>query len=171
VNSLELEAISITQDLGPVIFIGAVATWFHTKAGRKSRDLDFVVATKLSDEFLESKGYLHYPDLKDNQRITPRHMKVDIYNDRAIKEVSLETIVETAVNIPVSKNQTVKVVNLNVFIVLKFRAGRGNDLYDLRLIAERKFKDIDWIFVQKLSNSDVEFETIKKTMYLYHEGY
>lgn len=120
---------------------------------------------------MDGKGYKWYPDLKENQRITPRKIKVDIYNDRPIKEVPIEVIVNTAEIVPVGKQKKlVRVVNLNVFILLKHRAGRNhNDLYDLRLIAEKKFDDIDWDFLKTLTKNEAEFQMIKNTIKLNHE--
>jgi len=56
-NPLIQEAIDITNDLGDVTFIGAVAVLLHTKQGRESRDLDFVIGAPISKEELEQKRY------------------------------------------------------------------------------------------------------------------
>lgn len=54
-NPLLNEAIEITNDLADVTFIGAVAVFMHTIEGRESRDLDFIIAYKITDEELLKK--------------------------------------------------------------------------------------------------------------------
>lgn len=61
--NLEQEALKITSELGGVVFIGAVAVLLHTKGSRESKDLDFAVTTKLSDEFLEGKTYSKHEEI------------------------------------------------------------------------------------------------------------
>lgn len=51
------EALDITQDLGPVTFVGAVAVFLHTKNTRESRDLDFAIAKQITREELLDKKY------------------------------------------------------------------------------------------------------------------
>lgn len=51
------EAIRITEDLGDVIFVGAVGIFLQTKATRESQDLDFAVAKELPAELLDEKRY------------------------------------------------------------------------------------------------------------------
>jgi hypothetical protein len=55
-NNLLNEALKIAQELGDVIFIGALATYLHTKNRRDSQDLDFVVPSPISDEELWPKN-------------------------------------------------------------------------------------------------------------------
>ena len=50
------EAVKITQDLGDVVFIGAVGIFLQTKATRE-QDLDFAVAKELPAELLDEKRY------------------------------------------------------------------------------------------------------------------
>ena len=66
------EAVCISQDLGDVTFVGAVAVMLHTGEQRQSQDLDFVVAKQITvDEFLD-KGYKI--DLQ-GKKFTPRNYK------------------------------------------------------------------------------------------------
>jgi hypothetical protein len=51
------EAIRITEDIGDVVFIVAVAIFLQTKATRESQDLDFAVAKELPAEILDEKRY------------------------------------------------------------------------------------------------------------------
>lgn len=57
------EAVLITQDLGEVTFVGAVAVFLHTQKSRESQDLDFVVAEQITrEEFLN----LNYRFVEEN---------------------------------------------------------------------------------------------------------
>lgn len=51
------ESIKITQDLGDVVFIGAVGIFLQTKTTRESQDLDFATAKELPAELLDEKRY------------------------------------------------------------------------------------------------------------------
>ncbi|NHI04339.1 hypothetical protein DYY67_1197 [Candidatus Nitrosotalea sp. TS] len=51
------EALEITQDLGPVTFVGAVAVFLHTKNTRESQDLDFAIMKPITREKLLDKNY------------------------------------------------------------------------------------------------------------------
>jgi hypothetical protein len=127
-NPLLNEAIEITNDLGDVTFIGAVAVFMHTNEGRESRDLDFIIAYEITDEKLLKKGYIKYDNNK-NGYPTPRGIFiVDIYRNDAINEIPIETITRTAekFEIPSKRGRTkaVRVVKLEVLITMKYRANR-----------------------------------------------
>ncbi|MDE1878165.1 MAG: hypothetical protein KGI07_06495 [Thaumarchaeota archaeon] len=106
-NKLLNEALKITQELGDVIFIGALATYLHTKKQRDSQDLDFVVQSPISDEELLDKKYQKSLTGKQSW-FTPRGIKIDIFT-RDISGVSLEAIVKYSKEFPVGKKGSIKV--------------------------------------------------------------
>ncbi|MHB8602604.1 MAG: hypothetical protein ACYC6W_10275 [Nitrosotalea sp.] len=162
-NELIQEAIEIVNDLGDVIFIGAVAVMLHTKMTRESLDLDFVVAKELTNEFLEDKRYFKFEENGKSVRRTPRGYKIDIYS-KDVSGIPLKSVINTAREIQVRKNQILKAASVEVLIVAKHRSARLQDSDDLRTIAKRKFKEIDWKSLDELTDSDVEFKAIRTEM-------
>lgn len=57
-------------------------------------------------------------------------------------------------------NQVIRFANLEILLVLKYRAGRDQDVEDLQLLAQRKFQEIRWNVVQELT-SDTEYPDLK----------
>lgn len=160
------EAIKIAQDLGDVIFIGAVGIFLQTKETRESHDLDFAVAKELSPEFLDSKRYFVRRVGGKEARFTPRGYKVDIYT-KDVSGIPIDKVVQTAHTIPVRKGIFLKAASVEVLVVSKFRAAqkrRGTDDTDLRTLAQKKYKDIDWAVLESLADSDIEFQQIKMTV-------
>jgi hypothetical protein len=160
-NELIREAIKITNDLVHVVFIGAVAVYLHTNAGRESRDLDFVVASNITDEELDNKEYYIFSENGKDRRYSPRQYKVDIFR-YDVNDIPIKTIIQTAVD-----KKGVKVVSLEVLIVSKHRASkpsRPQDRDDLRDIAVTKYNVIDWEKLRTLVNDNHEFDMIKMTM-------
>ena len=161
-KQLVKEAIAIDKELGGVIFVGAIARYFHTNNLRESQDLDFAVAKPLSDEFLNSKGYNKYQENRKEVWRTPRGMKVDIYT-KDVSKIPIKTIVKTAKTIKSGK-YSVKVICFEALIVSKHRAGRDQDIADLRQFARQKSAEIDWDLLQEIAKDDVEYQTIKTAM-------
>ena len=166
-NPLVQEAISITQDLGNVIFIGAVAIMLHTKAGRPSADLDVVLSTKLSDDDLATKKYIKLAAKRDSWQ-TPRHFKVDIYR-KDVSKIPIKSVIDTLKIIKVGQKNRLRVAGLECLIVAKSRAKRAQDLDDLRLLAKKKFGQIDWKILESMTTSRTEFENIRATMNFYRQ--
>jgi hypothetical protein len=80
-------------------------------------------------------------------------------------------MIDTAKSIPRGKKgETVKVANIEVLIVTKYRANRPQDLADLYAIAKTRFSKIDWSSLQLLTESDIEFQTIKTMMNQYYKS-
>jgi predicted nucleotidyltransferase len=171
-NIIEKEAAQITSELGDIVFIGAVAVLLHTKGDRESRDLDFAVAVNLPDDFLKGKGYSKHEENRKLVWYTPRRFKIDIYTG-SIKDVTIETMMSTAKTIVVNqkRNWTVKVVSLEVLIVLKHRAGRNQDIGDIKTIAERRFNDIDWNYLESLTYDKTEFLNIKTALEFHYKNF
>lgn len=160
------EAIRITEDIGDVIFVGAVGIFLQTKATRESQDLDFTVARKLPAELLDEKGYFVRRTKGKEARYTPRGYKIDIYT-RDVSGIPIDKIVDTAKDIGVRKGVMLKAASIEVLTVSKFRAAakrRGTDDVDIRTIVQRKYEDIDWDFLESLTDSKIEYQRIKSQM-------
>jgi hypothetical protein len=164
------EAIRITEDLGEVIFVGAVGILLQTKATRESQDLDFAVAKELPAEMLDEKRYFVRKVKGKEARYTPRGYKIDIYT-RDVSGIPIDRVVTTAKNIEVRKGVTVKAASVEVLVVSKFRAAakrKGTDDVDIRTLAQRKYKEIDWDALRSLTESEMEFRRIKDQMDMLH---
>jgi hypothetical protein len=160
-NELVREAIRITKDLVHVVFIGAVAVYLHTNIGRESRDLDFVVASNITNEELDKKKYYIFSENGKDRRYSPRHYKVDIFTDD-VNDIPVKTIIQTGVD-----KKGIKVASLEVLIITKHRASRPSrpqDTDDLRDIASTKYSMIDWEKLRTLVNDKHKFDMIKMTM-------
>ncbi len=167
-NPLVREAIDITKDIGDVIFIGAVAIMLHTNQGRSSADLDIALSTTISDEELEQKKYIRHTDKRDSW-YTPRGYKIDIFR-KDVSKIPMNLVVETSKIVPVDSKNKVRVAGLECLIVAKSRANRPIDREDLRLLAKRKFEEINWDVLKSMTKLDIEFTTIKSTMNFYHNN-
>ena len=144
-----------------VVFVGAVAVYLHTNMGRESRDLDFVVASNITDEELDKKKYYIFSENGKDRRYSPRNYKVDIFTND-VNDIPVNTIFETAVD-----KKGIKVASLEVLIVCKHRASkpsRPQDTDDLRDIAATRYNMIDWEKLRTLTSDTHEFDMIKMTM-------
>lgn len=167
-NQIVKEAIQITNELGNIAFIGAIAVYFHTKGNRsrETHDIDFAMTSNMSNDYLREKGYTIFKEHGKEVTRTPRHFKIDIYRDD-VGDIPVQDIISTAKSVSVGKGKSkniVKVANLEVLIVTKYRANRPQDGADLYDIAKTKYLEIDWPSVQSLKESEHEFQEIKTTM-------
>ena len=171
-NPLVREAVEIANDLGQIIVVGAVAVMIHTQRGRQSADIDIAIAIKLSDDEMVLKKYIPIRGKRDSWD-SPRGVKIDIFR-RDVSGIPVETIAKTAKNIVVDKNGTkVKTASLEVLIATKYRAFNRRkslgDESDLRTIAKRKFKEIDWDLLGQIT-TETEFADIKRAITAYHNS-
>jgi hypothetical protein len=160
------EAMRITEDLGDVVFIGAVGIFLQTKTTRESQDLDFAVAKELPAEVLDKKSYFMRKVKGKEVRYTPRGYKIDIYT-RDVSGILIDKVIATARDIEVKKGVTIKAASVEVLVVSKFRAAakrKGTDDVDIRTLAQRKYKEIDWDVLKSLTESEIEFQRIKDQM-------
>lgn len=166
-NPLMREAVEIAKDIGDVVLIGAAAVMLHAKMGRSSDDLDFVLTTELSDETLLDKGYIKLQNKRDSWQ-TPRYFKVDFFR-KDVGGIPVKSILDMSTMIPVDTKNTLRVISIECLIVAKSRADRPTDREDLRLLAKKRFNEIDWNVIKSISKSDMEFESMKKNMKFYHD--
>ncbi len=104
-NPLVREAVEVAKDIGDVVLVGAAAVMLHTREGRSSEDLDFALASELSDDILLDKGYIKLRDKRDSWQ-TPRHFKVDFFR----KDVGLSALL-------LATMRHSKLITFNVFLV------------------------------------------------------
>ena len=160
------EALKITEDLGPVTFVGAVAVFLHTVNTRESQDLDFVIAKPITREELLDKHYRFITENGKEKTYTPRNYKIDIYSDRPLNKIPIKTIIETSKDFEVDKKgHKVNAMGLEALVLAKFRANRPSQDYpDLRALAIQRLKQIDWKLLKKLSGNKTEFDDLKRTL-------
>lgn len=164
------EAFNITNDLGSVTFVGAVAVILQTNEFRQSQDIDFVIANEVSNEELLEKQYRIIQENGKERKYTPRGYKIDMYSLRDLNDIPLQTIIDNAQAIPIDKKGgTVNVMSLETLIVSKFRANRAQDNEDLERIAKTRYKDIQEDKLKKLIKNDTELKDIQNTLKFFAE--
>ena len=167
-NQYVNEAVKITNDLGDVTFVGAVAVFLHTKQSRESQDIDFIISKQITRDKFLNLGYKFITENGKEKIYTPRNYKADIYNSRDLNEISLDRIIKTRKTISINKRgDRVKSICLEGLIVTKIRANRDQDLDDLYLLGTCCYKNIDWKLVKSFSKNDEEFKTIEDAMKFY----
>jgi len=158
------EAALVTKDLGQVVFIGSIARYFHTKDYRESQDLDFVMATPLTEEELFEKGYRKFNENRKEVWRTPRGIKIDMYTSD-VGGISSETLIKTAKQFDADKKgNKLSVMSLECLVISKHRAQRDQDIADLKMIAHRKLGEIDWNLIREISGDETEYKSIKIDM-------
>lgn len=161
-NKLLNEALEITKELGDVIFIGALATYLHTKSRRDSQDLDFVVPSPVSDDQLLAKKYQKSPAGKQPW-FTPRGVKIDIYT-KDIPGVSFGAIVKYSMTFPVGKKGSIRALGLEPLVVAKHTAQRDQDIEDLQSIAKSRLKEISWDVVESITGDKYKTSLIRNDL-------
>ena len=159
-NPIE-EAEKITEELGDVVFVGAVAVMVQlgTKH-RRTRDIDLAMLAKLSKEELEAKGYRKYHEKGKDVTYTPRGVKVDMYTED-VSGIPIETVYHSSVSFG-GKNRIINVACVEVLLVAKHRAARPQDVEDLQNLCKNKGKSINWTLLEKIAESTEisEIETV-----------
>jgi len=158
------ESLLITKELGDVIFIGAVARYFHTNLLRESQDIDFALEKPLSNKELNDKGYNQFSRNGKLEWFTPRGIKIDMYT-RDVSRIPIGMIIKTSKNFIVGKaGDLVRVMGLEPLIVAKHRAQRDADVEDLQALAKSRFKEIRWDVLEKVTQDRHEFDSVRTTM-------
>lgn len=153
------EALEISKELDGVIFVGAVARYFHTKVMRESEDIDFAIVKPITNEELDARGYKTYTEGRKEITRTPRGMKVDIYK-HDVSRIPIKVIRDTSIEIQEGKAK-VRVIGLEALLVAKHRAQRDQDTEDIRELVRRKHKQIRLDVLRKITESDVEYAQIQ----------
>ena len=157
-NPIE-EAEKITEELGDVVFVGAVAVMVQLRTKhRRTRDIDLAMVAKLSKEELEAKGYRTYYEKGKEITYTPRNIKVDIFT-KDVSRIPIETVYSTSVSFS-GKNRTIKVACVEVLLIAKHRAARPQDIEDLQNLCKNKGKSINWTLLEEIAET-TEMSEIK----------
>ncbi len=158
-NPIIKEAIKITEELGPVTFIGAVAVILQKGRNRASEDLDFVVAEQISDETFLNLNYKRFGKVWK----TSRSYKIDVYHSRDLKRIPLQKIIDTADEIEVKEGSIVRSICLELLMVSKLRAGRPQDFEDLKFLASNCHKRVNYASLEDFATPE-EFIELKNVI-------
>jgi hypothetical protein len=160
--TLDREALQVANDLGEVVFVGAFAVLAYVGAYRQTGDLDLAVATPKSESDLEALGYLTRQEGKKRVTRTPSGIKLDIYTED-VGGIPVAKLFGTATKFKVGKRY-VLVMGLEGLLLSKLRAGRPQDLQDLRELIQRKGKTVAWGTLEALGCTEMEADTIRTTI-------
>lgn len=147
--SLDKEAVRITGELGKVVFVGALAVNHYTEF-RATRDIDLAMAGPLDEKKLIGLGYMK-KEGSASSWYSPRGVQVDIYT-RDVGRVPVDWILKASVVVKVGRKH-IEVISLEGLIIAKHRAGRSQDVDDLRQLMASRSKDIRWEVMGELGTS------------------
>ncbi len=162
--NLEQEAVKITDELGRVVFIGALAV-NHYSNYRTTKDIDLAIASPLDKQKLVRLGYTRWSESKGTSWLSPRGMKVDFYT-RDVGGIPVTWILDHAVQVKLGKNKEIGVICLEGLILAKHRAGRTTDIADLRQLLTHRGESIDWNLMAEIAEAleIAELEKISKAL-------
>ncbi len=162
--NLEQEAVKITDELGRVVFIGALAV-NHYSNYRTTKDIDLAIASPLDKQKLVRLGYTRWSESKGTSWLSPRGMKVDFYT-RDVGGIPVTWILDHAVQVKLGKNKEIRVICLEGLILAKHRAGRTTDIADLRQLLTHRGESIDWNLMAEIAEAleIAELEKISKAL-------
>jgi predicted nucleotidyltransferase len=160
--NLEQEAIKLTDELGKVVFIGALAV-NHYSNYRTTKDIDLAIAAPLDEQKLARLGYTRWSESRGTSWLSPRGVKVDFYT-RDVGGIPVTWILVHAVQVKLGKNKQIRVICLEGLILAKHRAGRTTDIADLRQLLTHGGGSIDWNLMGEIARplEIVELQKISK---------
>ncbi len=138
--NLEREAAKITEELGEVVFIGAVAV-NHFARFRATKDIDLVMASSLNETKLRQLGYIPRQGSKTSW-YTPRGIRADFYT-KDVGGIAVGWILRNLVSVRVGV-RSISVICLEGLILAKHRAGRTQDIADLQELMKHNGQSIRW---------------------------
>jgi predicted nucleotidyltransferase len=156
------EAIDISKELDGVVFIGAIAAYFHTKIMRESQDIDLAAVKPISNDELEEKNYKTRQEGRKEVTRTPRGIKIDIFR-HDVSGIPMDVIKDTSVEIQEGKAK-IRVIGLEALLVAKHRAQRDQDIEDIKELVRRKYKSINFRVLKQIAQSDVEYDQIMRSI-------
>jgi len=161
-SKLEQEAIRITDELGAVVFVGALAV-NHYSDYRTTRDIDLAITAPLNEPKLIGLGYVRWQESRTSW-VTPRGVKVDFYT-RDVGRIPVTWIMEKAVRVKFGKKQ-IKVICLEGLVLAKHRAGRTTDVADLTQLLTHRGGTIRWDLMAEIAEEYeiVELKQISKAL-------
>ena len=149
--NLEQEAVKIADELGRVVFIGAIAV-NHYSNYRTTRDIDLAIASPLDEQKLVRLGYTRWSESKGTSWLSPRGIKVDFYT-RDVGRIPVTWILDHAVQVKLGKNKEIRVICLEGLVLAKHRAGRTTDIADLRQLLTHRGGSIDWNLMAEIAEA------------------
>ena len=149
--NLEQEAIKITDELGRVVFVGALAV-NHYSNYRTTKDIDLATAAPLEEEKLVRLGYTRWSESKGGSWLSPRGIKVDFYT-RDVGRIPVTWILDHTVQVKLGKKKEIRVICLEGLILAKHRAGRTTDIADLRQLLTHRGGNIDWNLMAEIAEA------------------
>jgi predicted nucleotidyltransferase len=155
--NLEQEAIKITDELGRVVFVGALAV-NHYFRYRTTRDIGLAIAAPLNERKLIDLGYAKSRESKGTSWFTPRGIKVDFYT-RDVGRIPVTWILGNAVQVKLGM-KGFKVMCLEGLVLSKHRAGRTADIADLRQLLTHRGRTISWALMSQIAE-DTEIAELK----------
>ena len=149
--NLEQEAVKIADELGRVVFIGAIAV-NHYSNHRTTKDIDLAIASPLDEQKLVRLGYTRWSESKDTSWLSPRGIKVDFYT-RDVGRIPVTWILDHAVQVKLGKNKEIRVICLEGLVLAKHRAGRTTDIADLGQLLTHRGGSIDWNLMAEIAEA------------------
>ncbi len=147
--NLEQEAVKITDELGRVVFVGALAVNNYSNY-RTTKDIDLAIAGPLDEQKLVRLGYTKWSESKGTSWLSPRGIKVDFYT-KDVGRIPVTWILDNAVQVKLGKKKEIKVICLEGLMLAKHRAGRTTDIADLRQLMTRRGRNIDWNLMAEIA--------------------
>ena len=149
--NLEQEAIKITDELGRVVFVGALAVNQYSNY-RTTKDIDLAIAAPLEEQKLVRLGYTRWSESKGGSWLSPRGIKVDFYT-RDVGRIPVTWILDHTVQVKLGKKKEIRVICLEGLILAKHRAGRTTDIADLRQLLTYRGGNIDWNLMAEIAEA------------------
>ena len=149
--NLEQEAIKITDELGRVVFVGALAVSQYSNY-RTTKDIDLAIAAPLDEQKLVRLGYTRWSESKGGSWLSPRGIKVDFYT-RDVGRIPVTWILDHTVQVKLGKKKEIRVICLEGLILAKHRAGRTTDIADLRQLLTYRGGNIDWNLMAEIAEA------------------
>ena len=147
--NLEQEAVRITEELGRVAFVGALAVNHYVRF-RETKDIDLAIAGPLDEERLSSLGYRKREGPRSSW-YTPRGVQADFYT-KDVGAIPVEWVIGTSEPAKVGKKE-IRVIALEGLVVAKHRAGRTQDIADLRQLMANRGQIIRWELMTQIATS------------------
>lgn len=154
---LENEATRISDELGKVVFIGALAVSHYAKF-RESRDIDLVAGSPPSEERLFELGYRKDASSR-NSWYTPRGIKAAFFT-KDVGGIPVDWVVKTSMPVNVEK-RVIRVIALEGLVIAKHRAGRTQDIADLRRLLAHNGQAIRWDLMSQIG-TNLEIAELKR---------
>lgn len=158
------EALKISEELEDVVFVGAIAVLAHTGRGRQTHDIDLALASQMSEEELEKRGYLAHNESGKKVRRSPRGVRVDIFTED-VSGIPVSTISKTAKIKAVKRGRSIKIMCVEALLLAKLRAsrpGRPQDAQDIRDLCLYRGKEIEWEVFKNLGAEEMEIRGLRE---------